>query len=100
MMDKQSMMDMALEKILNEIEDVEGKDAITHAPEHCLDPMSCAEHSDMGVKDMDDMDNNMDESVMGKPAAIEISVEKQSPMMMKESELSDEEKDALAKLLG
>ena len=39
-------MDAALAKILDDMDDMEGKSAMSHSLEDCPDPMSCTQHDD------------------------------------------------------
>lgn len=39
-------MDAALERIINDMDDMEGKAAMSHTLEECPDPMNCTMHDD------------------------------------------------------
>ena len=72
-MDEKDMIDMALSKLGGEMEDMEGKSAMTHEEQHCLDPMSCDEHNPFS---MDRVDSDGRQGSQDGPAAegVEIDV--------------------------
>ena len=95
-MDKASMLDAALDKILGELDDVEGKGAMSHSMDECPDPFNCKEHeSDSGSTMTPDG---------GEPSIkIEISKMRLPSMEGKEGPaedgLSSDEQEELKKLL-
>lgn len=44
-MDKEKMIDMALEKIMEDMDGLEGHSAMEHSLEDCKDPLTCEQHS-------------------------------------------------------
>lgn len=43
-MDKNAMLEMALDKIMGDLDDVEGKGAMAHGMDECPDPLNCKMH--------------------------------------------------------
>ena len=96
------MMDAALERLINDMDDMEGKSAMSHSLEECPDPLNCTQH-----------DEDMKENLVGdkgKPAA-DLTIVVGDGMMPKlgsrekegegESEgLSSDEAEVLKKLLS
>lgn len=101
-MEKSALFDAALDRIMSELDEVEGGSAMSHSAEECPDPMSCRMH-----------DDELGESLSGDkdkaPAAVEIKVSKlgmpsldgDSPEGESKAEdgLSPEEAEELRKLL-
>ena len=88
-MDKEKLMDMALEKIIGELDDVEGRGAMAHSLEECPDPLNCNMH-DGELGDSLTPDGGVQK---GEPAAVKIEVSKLGlPTMDGEKNPGDEEK--------
>lgn len=97
-MDKSALFDAALDRIMGELDDVEGDSAMSHSADDCPDPLSCKMH-----------DEEHGDSLSGKPAGLEIEVKKMGMPSLDgdypESEskaedgLSPEEAEELRKLL-
>jgi hypothetical protein len=65
---KEDLLDMALEKIMGELDDIEGKSSMEHSLEDCPDPFNCEQHSgELGKSLTPDG---------GEPAAVKIEVHK------------------------
>ncbi len=48
-MNKSALMDVALEKLMGDMDDLEGHSAMSHSAEDCPDPLGCKMHdSEMG----------------------------------------------------
>lgn len=96
-MDEKDMIDMALSKLGGEMEDMEGKSAMTHEEEHCLDPMACDEHSPFSS--MDHVDTAGHEGNQDGPDAngVEIEVSKIEPAG---GDMSPEEEEEMRKLFS
>lgn len=95
-MDKNAMLEMALDKIMGDLDDVEGKSAMAHEMDECPDPLNCKMHEGSSS------DNLTPEG--GMPAIkIEVSKMKMPSMDGKSAEdmdgLSDDESEELKKLL-
>lgn len=43
-MNKSDLMEMALEKLVGDMDDLEGSSAMEHSPEECPDPLGCKMH--------------------------------------------------------
>lgn len=43
-MNKSELMEMALEKLVGDMDDLEGSAAMEHSPEECPDPLGCKMH--------------------------------------------------------
>ena len=101
-MEKAKMFDMALDKMLGELDDIEGHGAMSHSLEECPDPMNCDMHDG-------DLGENLapEKQEEGSPAAVEITVHKmgmpsmdgKSDSKAEEDHLSPEEAEELRKLL-
>lgn len=92
------MMDLALEKIMGELDDIEGKSSMEHSLEECPDPLNCDQHGLESGKAL----------APEEPAAVKIEVHKMGMPSLdgaKEDEgeadegLSPEEAEQLKKLL-
>ena len=46
MADKRDMMDEVLSKLMGDMDDLEGKSAMSHSLEECPDPMNCEQHNE------------------------------------------------------
>jgi len=94
--DEKDMIDMALSKLGGEMEDMEGKSAMTHEEEHCLDPMACDEHNPLSMDrvDTDGRQGNQDGPDAG---GVEIEVSKIEPQG---GEMSDEDEEEMRKLFS
>ncbi len=67
-MDKNALLDMALEKLMGDMDDIEGSSALEHDIDHCEDPLSCTMH-----------DGELGENLSGgegKPDLVKIEVKK------------------------
>ena len=101
-MKKDELMDLALEKIMGDMDDMEGHSAMSHSLEECPDPLTCAQHSgELGHHLTPDG---------GEPAAVKIEIHKMGLPSLDgakldeegkkaEGGLSPEESEALKKLL-
>ena len=101
-MDKEKMIDMALEKIMEDMDGIEGHSAMEHSLEECKDPLTCEQHSgELGHHLTPDG---------GEPAAVKIEVHKLGIPTMDGDKLPEEgehaeeglspaEAEALKKLL-
>ena len=67
-MDKEKMIDMALEKIMEDMDGLEGHSAMEHSLEECKDPLTCEQHSG-------ELGHHMTPDG-GEPAAVKIEVHK------------------------
>ena len=98
-MEKDKLLDMALEKIMNELDDIEGTSANSHSLEECPDPLNCKMHDG----ELDGLAPEKQED--GSPSAVTVEVHKMGlPSLTggkeKEGEgLSEEEAEELRKLL-
>ena len=98
-MEKADLLDRALEKIFDELDEIEGKVATSHSAEDCPDPLNCPEHeSELG-------EHLSPEKLPGEsePAAVKIEVHKMGMPTLDgkkaEEGLSPEEAEELKKLL-
>jgi hypothetical protein len=66
-MNKSALMDVALEKLMGDMDDLEGSSAMSHSSEDCPDPLGCKMH------DSEHGDNLSPAEVEGKPL-LEIKV--------------------------
>ena len=93
-----SLFEAALDRLLGDMDDTEGRAATSHSVEECPDPLGCTAH---------DSDSMGDLAQSGKPA-IEIEVHKAmapgEPSLDDKGEadegLSEEDKNILKKILG
>ena len=101
MANKTELLDMALEKLMGDMDELEGKGAMAHSLEECPDPLNCTMH------DMEESHKLMPED--GKPA-VSIEVHKMGMPTLDgekaegdgekaEEGLSPEEAEELKKLL-
>ncbi len=99
-MEKSALFDAALDRIMSELDEVEGGSAMSHSAEDCPDPLGCKEH-----------DGEHADSLSGKePAAVKIEVSKLGMPTLDggkaegeskaEDGLSPEEAEELRKLIG
>jgi hypothetical protein len=86
-MDKSALMEMALEKLVGDMDDLEGSAAMSHSAEDCPDPLGCKEH------DSEHADNLSGE---GKPeGGVEVEIKKIGGMpSMEGAKAEDEEEGA------
>lgn len=98
-MNKSDLMEMALEKLVGDMDDLEGAAAMAHDVEECPDPLSCTMHeSESGEalsSDAKPGDKPGLPSMKGTPSKGD-GDGAESPA---EDGLSDEEKEALRNLL-
>lgn len=52
-MSKSNLLEMALDKIMGDMDDFDGKDALSHSKEDCPDPLNCKMHDEEGPKEGD-----------------------------------------------
>lgn len=93
-MERDKMIDMALEKLMGDMDDLEGKGAMSHSMEDCPDPLGCKMH-----------DSDVGENLSPEPS-VKIEVHKMGLPSMdggkeegKGEGLSPEEAEELRKLL-
>lgn len=97
-MDKSSLIDAALDKLMGDMDDMEGSSAMKHPMEECPDPVGCTQHDSELGESMTPLptDGKPDISIeihkSGAPGEIEGSGAGEG--------LSDEEGEVLKKLLG
>lgn len=99
-MEKEKLLDMALEKIMNELDDIEGHSANAHTLEECPDPLNCKMHDG----DLDGLAPGKQEE--GSPAAVSVEVHRMGLPTLdggkekeEKGELTPEEAEELRKLL-
>ena len=105
-MDKSALIDAALDKLIGDMDDMEGKGAMAHSLDECSDPLTCGMHDG-------ELGDNLSPATAGEPAAVKIEVShlggnKGMPSLDgvteggekgADEELSPEEADMLKKLL-
>lgn len=100
-MDKSALFDAALDRIMSELDDVEGGSAMSHSAEDCPDPMSCKMHDDEMGDNLSGKEGDpsieIKVSKLGMPSLDGDSMEGESKA---EDGLSSEEAEELRKLLG
>ena len=93
-MEKSALFDAALEKMMNELDEVEGKSATAHSLEDCPDPL---------MHDQHDGESSENLTPSAKEPAVSIEVHKMGIPSMEgekaEDGLSPEDVDELRKLL-
>lgn len=96
-MDHRDMLEAALDKMMGDLDDIEGKGAVKHSLSECPNPEECDQHSDEMPK-MDDGGEEMPDKKDGHSALpiMSVSVEKMKP----KSELGPEDIEMLKKLLA
>lgn len=95
-MDKSALMDMVLDKIMGELDDVEGSSAMAHSAEECPDPLTCSQHDgELGehLTPAEGPDGEIEKG--GLPSMDGAKAEDADPA----GELSPEEAEELRKLL-
>lgn len=94
-MEKSALFDAALEKMMNELDEVEGSSATAHSLEDCTDPLTCGQH------EAEEGEHLTPEK--GSPAAVTVEVHKMGLPSMEgekaEDGLSPEDVEELRKLL-
>jgi len=94
-MGRAKMFDEALDRMIGDLDDVEGKSAMSHSLEDCPDPLGCTEHEAEEGKSLAPEE--------GSPAAVTIEVHKMGLPSMEgkraEEGLKPEDVEALKKLL-
>ena len=94
-MEKSDMLDSALSRIIGELDDIEGHEAMEHSMEECPNPLECEMHRPTMEKP-EEMDHEINPGEMeGKPKIASIEVHK----MEGPEELSPEDAEMLKKLL-
>ena len=78
-MQKEDLLDMALEKIMGEMDDVEGHSAMEHSLEDCPDPLNCDQHGLEAGKNL-----------TPEPSAIKIEIHKPGMPTLDGEKLSEE----------
>lgn len=93
------MFDAALDRIMSELDDVEGGSAMSHSVEDCPDPLGCTMHEAENAEPLagDDKGKSIVEIKLGAPSMDGDKAEGDSAA---EEGLSDEEAEELRKLLG
>ncbi len=64
-MNKSDMMEMALDKLMGDMDDIEGDSSMAHDQDECPDPLGCKMH-----------DAESGEALAGKPSGVEIEIKK------------------------
>lgn len=64
-MNKSDLMEMALERLVGDMDDLEGDSAMAHSQDECPDPLSCTMH-----------ESEAGDALSGKPSGVEIEVKK------------------------
>ena len=100
MKDDKDLIDVALSKILDDMDDMEGKGAMEHSLEECENPMECNQHGT-------DAEDGLNPGDSEHKPVLEVTIEKHgSPTMTgsgesgAEESLSPDEKEMLKKMLG
>lgn len=71
-MEKSAMLDKALELIMSDLDDMEGKSAMSHSMDECPDPLTCGEHdSELGSSLSSEVKPGEED-----PAAVKIEISK------------------------
>ncbi len=98
-MDKTALLDMALEKLMGDMDDMEGSNAMSHSAEDCPEPLTCGEHDGELGKDLTPDGGKVEIEVHkdGLPSMDGVTAEDQEGKA--EDGLSPEEAEALKKLL-
>ncbi len=95
-MEKSAMFDAALDRIMSELDDVEGGSAMSHSVEDCPDPLGCTMHESENAEPLSgDKGASVVEIKLGGAPSME--GDEGSPA---EDGLSPEEAEELRKLLG
>jgi hypothetical protein len=105
-MNKSELFDAALEKLVGDMDDLEGRGAMSHSMDECPDPLGCTMHDDeLG----DGLTKELNPGGHGdEPAAVKIEVKKLGMPTMEgakeddgpaEDKLDPEDIEALKKLL-
>jgi len=101
-MDKVKLFDAALDKLMGDMDDMEGTSAMAHSQEECPDPLGCKMHDGELGKEL--------APEGGEPAAVKIEIKKLGMPSLDgakegdgegkaEEGLSPEDEEALKKLL-
>lgn len=100
-MNKTDLLDLVLEKLMGDMDDMEGTSAMAHGADDCPDPLGCSQHDD---------DRGEALAGDGEPAAVKVEVSKLGLPSLDGAkdedggkagdELSPEEAEALRKLLA
>ena len=64
-MDNREQMDKALEMMMSDMDDMEGKESMAHSMEECHDPMNHSEHNDRGSGPSAKSDTALSDDVKG-----------------------------------
>lgn len=101
-MNKSELMEMALEKLVGDMDDLEGTASMAHSTDECPDPLGCtmheAESGDALSSDAKPGDKPGLPSMKGTPSKGDDEAP-EDPESPAESGLSEEEAEALRKLL-
>ncbi len=91
------MFDAALDRIMSELDDVEGGSAMSHSVEDCPDPLGCTMHESENAEPLagGEKSPSIVEIKLGAP-----SMDGDKAEGPAEEGLSDEEAEELRKLLG
>lgn len=101
-MDKSALLDIALEKLMGDMDDLEGSGAMSHSAEDCPDPLGCDQHEAEHSANMTHDDGNPSLTIKvghGLPPSLEDSKEGEIRPGAEEG-LSEEEAAELKKLLS
>lgn len=97
-MEKSEIMNMVLDRLVDEMDEVEGNSSMAHSQEECPDPLGCTMHDG-------EHGDNLSE---GKPSGVEVEIKKLGEGMPSmegakedaaEDGLSDDDAEELRKLL-
>ena len=78
-MKEDKLMDAALERIMNDLDDIEGKSAMEHSLEDCPDPLNCDQHGLEAGKNL-----------TPEPSAIKIEIHKPGMPTLDGEKLAEE----------
>lgn len=100
-MHKAEMFDKALDMLMGDMDDMEGKSALSHSMEDCPNPLECDQHDGEEGKDLtpDHDSRSLEIKVSGLPTLEGKQEGKEGAMNRAEEGLSTEEAEQLKKLL-
>ena len=94
--DNAAMIDKALDMLMGDMDELEGKGALSHTQEECTDPLTCTQHDGEASKSLaEDGKPALEISIKGMPTLDGAKAEDAKA----EDGLSTEEQDELRKLL-
>ncbi len=100
-MKKSDLMEMALEKLVGDMDDLEGSASMAHESDECPDPLTCTMHDSESADNLSGEDNGGVEGAIKKLGAGIPSMEgdKEESESPAEEGMSAEDIEALRKLL-